>query len=164
MKSFLSILTILIWYSCFSQSELFGLYERQDSKIWLNANYTFKFLYSVDMYRAWAKGTWSINGNKIYLKAIPVYDTITLTGINGNLNDSLIYSKDEMPARINDDGKRAWSLLQYEQNLVLCPTLLFQKRNKLFVLENGKRQTRKIRNGYYVEPFDPWYTKVGVSE
>ena len=159
MKTPITILTILIWNTCFSQTDLLGEYKRQDSKIWLNSDTTFKFFYSVDTYRGWAKGTWRIEGRRILLTPIPIYDTLSLADTNGITRDSLVLSKDEISTRIVNDGRRTISVFQFEQDFKLCPTTLLYKSDKLFILKNGKRQTKKINNGYYIAAFDPWYTK-----
>ena len=156
-------MTILIWNSCFCQTHFIGQHERQDSKILFNADTTFKFSYSVDTYRGWTKGTWSVKNNKIYLTPIPVYDTISLTDISGSIRDSLTLSKDEIPSRINNQGKRTINVFQVEQNPGLCPTKLLNKGDKLIIIKNGKRRTKKINNGYYIDAFDPWYKKTKVS-
>jgi hypothetical protein len=159
MKPIVTILILFIWNSSFSQIDFLGEYERQDSKIWLNPDTTFKFFYSVDTYRSWAKGTWQIKKNKIYFNVIPIYDTISLTKKDGVIKDSLILSNDEQSSRNINDGSRTISVFNFEQNFKLCPTTLLYKSDKLFVVKNGKRQTRKINNGYYINPFDPWYIK-----
>ena len=159
MRAIYIILTLLFYNSSFTQSQVSGEYQRQDSKITLNSDSTFKFFYSVDTYRGWVKGFWSINKRKIYLTPIPVYDTITLVDQKGKTRDSLTLSKDQVPSRLNITENRTANIFQVEQSFNLCPTTLLLTNGKLFILKNGKRQKKKINNSYYIKAFDPWYTR-----
>ncbi len=157
---FLTIFLLACFSMVFSQDTLTGCYSRQDGKIWLNDDSTFKFWYSFDTYRGWAIGNWTSSGRKITLKPIPVYDTIAIIDKNGNSKDSLILSQDYTPSRIiNDPNTRSISVFQYEQNFKHCPASMLYKKNKLYILKNGKPQKKKIGNGYYIDPFVPWYTR-----
>jgi hypothetical protein len=130
MRFITLILFVPFWNVCFSQSGVAGLYQRQDSKIWLNHDSTFRFFYSVDTYRGWTKGTWSIKGTKIKLTPVPVYDTLTLIDANNRTKDSLIISRDETSTRLNNTTNRRVNIFQVEQNFKLCPATLAYKKRK----------------------------------
>lgn len=140
-------------------AHLAGLYIRQDSKIQLNPDSTFRFFYSVDMYRGWAIGRWTAKRKRIILKTIPIYDTLRITNELLQTRDTLILSKDEKSDKIKEMNNELGYVFRLEQNQALCPTLMVYKNKKLYVIKNGKRQKKNIKNGYYIEPFKPWYIK-----
>ncbi|HEX7692230.1 MAG TPA: hypothetical protein VF408_07560 [Sediminibacterium sp.] len=160
MKVFSLILSMFAWSLCFSQHKIAGQYRRQDSRILLNEDSTFRFFHSVDTYRGWAKGAWHIvRGNTISLTPVPVYDTMTMVDANGDPRDSIFLSEDENATRKKKTRMRVMRVFQYEQNFELCPTTLLYKKGRLYVIQHGRRQKKKIRNGYYIEPFVPWYVR-----
>jgi len=160
MKLFLIILFILFVKKGASQNILIGCYSRLDSKICINSDSSFKFYYSVDTYRSWSKGIWTLKDRKIALKIIPVYDTLVILKDSSMSKDSLILSRDEKSERItNDKNKREFYIWTVEQNEGLCTNKLFYKKGKLFVVKHGKLQKKKIDNGFYIKPFAPWYVK-----
>ncbi|MFT3911476.1 MAG: hypothetical protein QM737_18780 [Ferruginibacter sp.] len=159
MKKLVIIFFITLHQNVVAQELSTTLYSRQDSKIWLNADSSFKYFYSVDTYRAWVVGKWTIKGKKIILKSIPVYDTLVSINNLTNRGDSLFLSRDEKSERVVEIPKRTNIGFTYEQNQKMCPTILILRNNKLYVVKNGKRQKKKIDNGYYIDSFDPWYTK-----
>ncbi|MEO5945962.1 MAG: hypothetical protein ABIP79_04040 [Chitinophagaceae bacterium] len=151
--SLLSFTTI-----AFSQSNIIGHYKRLDSKIWINADSTFKFWYSVDTYRGWAMGKWKTNGKKIFLTAIPIYDTISVNKDNLYSSDSIFLSQDFNSERIIPSNTKSINIFKFEQNFKLCPDILLYKKGTLFIIKKGKKEKKKINNGYYIKPFNPWYT------
>ncbi len=163
MKFIFIILFISLLNFAYSQQNVAGLYSRMDSKIWLNKDSTFKYFYSVDTYRGWAKGKWESNGNKILLTPLPIYDTISVVIGLGMKKDSLILSRDYTPSRI-DETQKVMYLFDFEQNFKLCPKVLMLKKRKLYVVENGKLLKNRIQNGYYIDDFDPWFIKSGSTD
>jgi hypothetical protein len=159
MKTLLIYIGLFISFkSAIGQSSIIGCYGRQDSQIKLNADSTFFFFHAVDTYRGWLKGTWTLKRKKIVLTPKLVYDTITSK--NGDLTvDSLILSRDYTSDRMFQTNNRVRYLFQYEQSEKLCPKLLKYKGDVLYAIKNKKLQKKKINNGYYIEPFNPWYTK-----
>lgn len=159
MKTLLIYIGLIISFkSAIGQNSIVGCYGRQDSQIKLNADSTFFFFYAVDTYRGWVKGLWSLKGKRIILIPKLIYDTITSK--KGDLTvDSLMLSRDYTSERIAPQNNKVVYIFQYEQNEKLCPKLLQYKEDILYVIKNKKRQKKKIKNGYYIEPFTPWYTK-----
>lgn len=159
MKTLLYIIGLLISFkSAIGQNSIRGCYGRQDSQIQLNADSTFFFFYAVDTYRGWLKGTWILKRHKVILTPKVVYDTVTLK--NESLTvDSLILSRDYTSERIVQTDKKVVHVFQYEQNEQLCPKLLKCKGDILYVIEKKRIRKKKIKNGYYIEAFNPWYTK-----
>lgn len=159
MKTLLFYIGLLISFkSAIGQNSISGCYGRQDSQIKLNADSTFFFFYAVDTYRGWLKGTWVLKRQKAILTPKVVYDTVTLK--NESLTvDSLILSRDYTSERIIQTDKKVVYVFQYEQNEQLCPKLLKCKGDILYVIEKKRLRKKKIKNSYYIEPFNPWYTK-----
>lgn len=141
-----------------AQNSLTGCYGRKDSQITLNSDSTFFFFYAVDTYRGWLKGTWRLKRKKIVLIPRFIYDTITVK-IDGKPMDSLVLSRDYNSERISLAENKRFFMFNYEQSVTHCPKLLKWKKEILYKIENNKMQIQKIKNGYYIEPFDPWYTK-----
>ncbi len=155
MKALLIYIGLIVSYqSAVGQNSIIGCYGREDSQITLNADSTFSFLYAVDTYRGWLKGTWALKRKKLIFTPKVVYDTITI-----KKGDSLIQSRDYTSERILQTNNRVGYIFEYEQNENLCPKLLKYKGYTLYVIKNKKLQRKKIKNGYYIEPFNPWYTK-----
>jgi hypothetical protein len=111
------------------------------------------------MGRIWAKGVWIIHKKKIFLTPIPVYDTISIDLKNGKTKDSLTLSIDEISSRIYPKINREISVFEVSQSLTICPLIMQYKKGNLYVIKNGKKQKKKINNGYYIKAFNPWYTK-----
>lgn len=159
MKALLIYFGLIIsLQSAIGQNSIVGCYGRQDSQIKLNADSTFFFFYAVDTYRGWLKGTWVLKRSRIILKPNLVYDTIMVKSGEQTV-DSLVLSRDYTSDRILQTQSRAFQVFQYEQNERICPQLLKYKADLLFVVKNKKIQKRKIKNGYYIKSFNPWYTK-----
>lgn len=144
--------------SIIGQNLIIGCYGRQDSQIKINEDSSFFFFYAVDTYRGWLKGTWELKRKRIILSPKLIYDTISYQ--KGNMTiDSLILSRNYDSERILQTNKKAYYIFQYEQNEKLCPRLLKYKNEKLYVIKNRRVQKKKIEHGYYIEAFNPWYTK-----
>ena len=159
MKTLLIYIGLIISLkSATGQSSIVGCYGRQDSQIRLNADSTFFFFHAVDTYRGWLKGTWELKGKKIIITPKLVFDTITTKKAELTV-DSLVLSRDYTSERIEQTSKKVFYMFEYEQNVKLCPKSLEYKGNILYVIKNKKRQKKKIKNGYYIESFNPWYTK-----
>ena len=77
--------------------------------------------------------------------------------------DSLILSIDYSPERIIETNDKIRYFFTYEQNEALCPKTLLYKNDKLYVIKNRKRQKKKIKNGYYREPFNSWYIRFNCT-
>ncbi|MFN0080947.1 MAG: hypothetical protein ACKVOM_00380 [Ferruginibacter sp.] len=159
MKRLLIYIGLIIsFHSTIGQNSIIGCYGREDSQIALNANSSFFFFYAVDTNREWLKGTWGLNGKKLIFTPKIVYDTAIIK--KGDLSiDSLILSRDYTSERIIQTNNRVIYMFQYEQNEKLCPQVLTYKGHTLYVINNKKLQKKKIKNGYYKEPFNAWYTK-----
>ena len=149
---------IISFQSAVGQNSVIGCYGREDSQVRIDADSTFFFSYAVDTYRGWLKGKWALKGKKLILMPQIIYDTITIK--KGDLTiDSLILSKDYTSERILQTNNRVIHIFEYEQNEKLCPKLLKHKDNTLYIIKNKKIQKKKIKNGYYIKPFNPWFTK-----
>ncbi len=162
MKKLFIITVFLLFVSAKSinaQNPIEGYYTRLDSKIWINGDSTFRFFYSVDTDRKWCKGRWVLKGKRIFFKMIPVYDTLVISSDSLNPKDSLVLSRDEKPEKINVDPCKSGCIFKVEQNEELCPKKMYYKKDRLYVLKNNKKLKKKIDNGYYIEPFEPWYTR-----
>ena len=160
--SFIIIITLSKIALC--QNIYVGCYERLDSKISINADSTFRFFYSVDTYRAWARGKWNLRGRKIVLSFIPIYDT-TFSKIDASfLQDSLVLSRDYQSDRLMQKKDEIKYIFSYGQNSKMCPKMMIYRNGKLYIIEHGKRQKKKIRNGFYIKPFDSFYQRVKCAD
>ena len=159
MKTLLIYIALLILFkSAIGQNSVIGCYGRQDSQIKLNADSTFSFFYAVDTYRGWLKGTWALKRQKVILTSKVVYDSMIVRR-GGRTVDSLILSRDYTPDRIIQTDKKVVYVFEYEQNVQLCPKSLKWKGDIMYVIEKKSLQKKKIKNGYHIEPFNPWFTK-----
>jgi len=161
MKTLSVILFILIFKTGFSQNNLIGNYFRRDSKISINSDSSFYFLYKSDMYRSWSKGFWTQKGKRIFLKIIPVFDTVTVLTDSSKPKDSLVLSRDEKPGRLAITKMQEFGMYEMtiEQNERLCPKKMRYKKGRLYVIKKGKLLKKKIKSGILIHPIDPWYEK-----
>ena len=162
MKIIITIIYLSLAITAFSQNKITGKYSRTDSKIWLHDDSTFLFVYTVDLYKAWARGTWSLNGKKINFTIIPVYDTLPISNNSNQNKDSLVLSIDQEAERLVNINERPRTRSMYLmlQSEKLCPSKLILKKGRLYVLVNGKKQKRKINDGFTIKSFYPWYEKM----
>lgn len=159
MKTLLIYIILIISFkSTTAQSSIIGCYGRQDSQIELKADSTFFFFHAVDTYRGWVKGLWQVKGKQIIITPRLIYDTISFKK-GATTVDSLVLSRDYTSERLTQVNDRAVYVFEYEQNERLCPKLLEYEDNILYIIKNKKRQKEKIKHGYYIHPFNPWYIK-----
>lgn len=112
------------------------------------------------MYVSWSKGTWTAKGNTIYFKPIPIYDTLVIYDSLMIPKDSLMLSSDEKPERLRVGGPKTFSLWDVKQNGMKCPRKVVYRKERLYLIKNDRLQKKKIDNGFYINPFEPWYTKL----
>ena len=142
----------------FSQINPVGRYENEGGNIWINSDGTFKIIYHGDMSRAWAIGTWTMNKRNILLSFKPVYDTFTLKTKEG-LIDSLFLSDDFNSERYDENSPKTENIWYVIQSEKFFPKILQLKRDKLYIIENGRRLKKMRRSGYIKDAIHPYFIK-----
>jgi len=146
----------------FAQTKIVGHYHDYfSSNIYFNADSTFKYTWNADMLSSWTKGTWSLHNDTIFLKMIPVYDTLRSADKNEIISDRLILSEDEQPDLLiqktsdlpNPSG----------QNFEPAPDKLFYRKGKLYLVKNGDLLKPKIRMFWTKRKLPPYYVRALVD-
>jgi hypothetical protein len=162
MKILIAIFFLTLSFRLIAQHKIVGHYRNHfGGTIQLNADSTFECTWHFDMEGSWTKGKWSINNDTIYLHMIPVYDTVGYKNNDVTSSDTLILSEDEKPERLTREqfiNMGHW-LSSVGQNRQGYPDKLFFKRQRLFVVRNGKLIKKKIRRIWPKKKWHPWYFK-----
>ncbi len=108
-------------------------------------NNEFKFYYQFDLAASWSNGQWQVSNDTIYLKCVPILDTLELRDANNKfIKDTLVLSIDPKVDRISTDEYVITSLSAYGQNKISPPAKLLFKNKKLYRIgENGKIETKR---------------------
>ena len=164
MKYLLFLYCLLFYFPVHGQNKnanFIGKYRDYfGSEIIINRDSTFKYTWHFNLFSSWSNGKWTIKSDTIYLKTIPIYDTLTYTNSNGKLVDSLVLSDDEHPKRIYPTIITNNGLLGGGQNHRPCPERLFYRDNKLYAFtDKGKLVRKKVRGFWSRKKFDPMYHK-----
>jgi hypothetical protein len=160
MKILTTTLLILNSLVLFSQEAVIGHYrDFFGSRLYLNADSTFKYTWNFDMLSSWTKGTWTIRQDTVYLNMVPLYDTVGVRKLDGSEHDSLILSTDESPERITQIQLAGTMLAGGGQNRQAYPEKLVFKKDRLYKLRNGRLETQKQKGIGSGRKWDPWYFK-----
>jgi len=166
IKRFIAfIFTLTLVGSSSGQDIKIGKYHNFfSSNLTLNSDSTYFYSYRFDLTSSWSIGKWTISNDTIYLKNIPIFDTVNYSDTIGNFKpsfgDSLILSMDEKPERISSGGAIGSLISSGGQNRTLNPVKLFYKNDKLYeVKQNGKLIKKKIYCPFRQKKFKPFYIK-----
>ncbi|WP_299157087.1 hypothetical protein [uncultured Christiangramia sp.] len=148
MRTTIQIFLILISTLTFGQKKISGKYSNKfGEEIELKADSTFVYNWKFDLASSWSKGKWSLKNDTIFLKVIPIMDTLKIVK-NYKYSDSLILSSDPKASQVENDELITNSLSSKGQNRQKPPERLFIKNKKLFLLtENNKIDKKKYQQG-----------------
>ena len=142
------LIGLFILFSSTQHSNLIGKYsDHFGHSIKLLPNSTFEFYYQFDLAASWSNGVWNISNDTIYLKYVPVMDTLIIRDSENNiLKDSLVLSIDPDANRIESDEYFVALLSAYGQNKLPPPEKLFLKNGKLFRFnEDGTLDNKRVK-------------------
>lgn len=159
MKFLIVLLPLMLSLKATAQKTFVGQYhDAFGSKIELNSDSTFKFTFNFCLTSSWTKGILTINNNTLYLKMVPIYDTLKYTGQHGKLLDSLVLSVDENPGQVTLEETAVVS--SGGQNIMPYPDKLFYKNHRLYkIADSGKLIKKKVKGFGYTRKHVPWFVK-----
>jgi len=140
------ILLILISLIIFPEKQIEGKYiDHFGQSIEFLPNSKYKFYYQFDLAASWSNGEWKITNDTIYLKYVPVMDTLELRDSEKKfVKDSLVLSMDSEINRIDIEEYAISSLSAYGQNKIIPPKKLILMNGKLYrIKEDGSIETEK---------------------
>lgn len=128
------------------QNRIVGTYaDYFGNNLELRSDSTFYYSYNFDLSSTWTEGVWSLGNDTLYLKCVPIYDTIVVANSNGVLKDSLILSLNKNPERVLPPDP--YILHSYGQNFYPYPKKLFLNRKKLYKISPKGQVLRKKTQG-----------------
>lgn len=160
MKLLILILLQAFSVSLFAQVKIFGRYHDYfGTSIQINGDCTFKYSWHFDMSGSWTKGTWKTKGDTIYFHVVPIYDTVSNKNSDGISSDSLILSVDETSVRITPAQYAGRGLYSVQQSIFEYPEKLVYKKDRLYLVKNGRLIKKKHLRLWTKKKFPPWYIK-----
>lgn len=182
MKAVIFILFFFTTLSLTAQKNLIGQYRNYSGeRIQLYQDSTFKYTWHFHMMSSWTKGIWELKGDTVYLKMVPIYDTLKKTSPNNVTTDILVLSSDETPERLPDpattttavDIKSAPEIIpeiyQGDNNIATFslgwqnnhypPNKLLVKKGRLYLIVNGKSLTKRVKSFGTNKKWPSWYFK-----
>jgi hypothetical protein len=160
MKSLIIVILLTISVRVVAQDKIVGRYRDYfGSRIILNADRTFKYMWHFDMLSSWTKGTWTLQGDTVYFHMIPTYDTLSKINTQNITLDSLILSIDEIPERYTQAQFAALLFSGDGQNRNSFPDKLVFIEERLYKIKNGKLVVKKQKGFWTEKKWDPWYFK-----
>lgn len=158
MKTPLTFLLILVCTHLNAQSGVTGHYQDYfGGALNIDADSTFKYSWSFDLMASWTKGKWTKTKDTLFFIMIPVYDTVRQTLKNGEVVDSLVLSRDEIPERITLDPNVLYS---GGQNIRPFPTKLLYKKKRLYEIDKNGKPYKKWRRGVWsTHKWPLWFKK-----
>jgi hypothetical protein len=160
MKIVTTALLLVLPLSLFSQERVSGRYRDYfGSRLYLNADGTFKYTWSFDMASSWTKGTWMLRGDTVYLNMVPTYDTVSISKPNGRAVDSLMLSEDDVSERLTQLQLAGMLLSGGGQNRQTHPDKLVLKKGRLYKIQNGRIVKKKQKGFWSSKKWQPWYFK-----
>jgi hypothetical protein len=159
MKFKITVFILFVIGYC-NQDKIIGKYKDNfGSEFLFNSDSTYEFNNTYHNTGFWSKGKWKVKNDTIFLKAIPIYDTLRISG----KKDSLILSRTKTPKLIlaSSVGKIIWPESSSEQDL--HNGKLFFRDDKLYKIDReGKLITAKKTHSFSrsIEKFDPWFTRI----
>jgi len=157
MKLYL-ILFILLFFNIEQKNIEGEYYNHFGSNLKINSDKTFIYTWNFDLASSWSKGKWKIKNDTVYFQTIPIYDTLR----RPNFKDSLVLSVNQKPELITD-----YSIIYIEalssggQNRQLMNSKLYFDGEKLIeIKENGKLNTKKVKDFWQNKEHPTWFIKV----
>ena len=163
MKQLFLLALILLKVPVIAQSKsnkLIGSYSDYfGNQIKFNTDSTFSYSWHFDLASSWSEGTWRLQNDTLYLKIVPIYDTIKQKRPDGKIVDSLVLS-DDKKAEVISTVNTLGAISAGGQNRNPCPDKLLFRKEKLFTIDKkGKPIKKKIRGFLTTKKWEPWYFK-----
>ncbi|MFC5272018.1 hypothetical protein [Adhaeribacter terreus] len=158
MKLFLVIVFSMITFGMQAQDKIVGdYYNYFGSELKLKPDSTFEYKWRLEQSSSWTKGTWKAKSDTIFLKMVPVYDTVWVSATAVRLYLSL----NERGEKVAEKEQSLRPGITEGQNQHPIPEKLYLQGTRLYGIErNGSLQKTKVQ-GYRTErKFDPWYMRV----
>jgi hypothetical protein len=154
-----------------AQRPIIGTYRLQSQTLTIKPDSNFSFEVNGGMYYCWNQGKWYLNGDTLFLKAIPVIDTIKVLTKNGLLiAEHRIYSSDTVcdtykifntnPDSTEIEIQKRKCNFSFQRRCEV-PSKLIRIRKKLYEFDDngrpikflklGKFSIRRINMGYVLE-------------
>jgi len=160
-KSRLLLLAIsmVLHFDLLAQKEVTGKYiDHFANEIVIKDNNTFGYKFDFDLIHNWAEGTWTSNGDTLYFRVIPVYDTMSVLSIDGGFGDSLVLSADQNTERISE-ADHIKNFISSGAQIPLPFSRLFFKKDRLYIIKNGKLLRKRQRASWQRKKWHPWFFK-----
>ena len=144
----------------FPQSKLVGSYhDAFASKIILNKDSTFRYDWFFDISSSWSYGKWSVINDTLFLKIIPIFDTVRYTNKSGLHIDSIILSNSTIPYLYTQDSVflHPEYTAGFGQNKQPCPSKLFYKKARLYQIGRNGKLIKLKSTGYWTHKKFPTY-------
>ena len=143
MRTTIQIFLILISTLTFGQKKISGKYSNKfGEKIELKTDSTFIYNWQFDLASSWSKGKWSVKNDTIFLKVIPIMDTLKIEK-NNKYSDSLILSSDQKASLVENNEFVTSTLSSGGQNRQKPPQKLLIKNGKLFRFTDNNEIDKK---------------------
>jgi hypothetical protein len=158
LKLFLAIFFSLFACNLLAQDKFSGdYYNYFGSELKLKPDSTFEYKWRLEQASSWTNGTWKTKSDTIFLKMVPVYDSLWLSPTKVKL----ILSLNERSEKVSSEIQNLRPGVSEGQNLHPIPDKLYLQGSRLYGIErNGSLQKTKVQ-GYRTErKFDPWYMRM----
>lgn len=117
-------------------------YHAPRTKLKLKEDSTFMYTWGYHMSSGWCSGKWRANNDTIYLKVIPVYDTVKIElTMQSGTTESLVLSPDTVSEAISLQQNFNNLKSSRSQTINNCPGKLFYKKKKLFYISKKGKPT-----------------------
>jgi hypothetical protein len=164
MKILLTLLILFFFNNASGQDIAGDYYDFFGSTLQLKPDSTFKYTWRFDLASSWTKGKWRIENDTIYLKNIPVYDTLKYHSIEkGYKTDSLVLSMDESSGVVTPEEFVISSISGGGQARKEIPDKLYYRRGRLYLVDQNGDLVRKKQRGIMDnnKKYPPYYRKKG---
>lgn len=142
-----------------AQRPIFGTYILYSQTLTIKPDSNFSYEVKSDMYYCWNQGKWYIHGDTLFLKSIPVIDTIKVLTKNGLLiAEHRIYSSDTVcdtykifntnPDSTENEILKRKCTFSFQRRCD-APSKLISVRKKLYEFDENDRPIRFLRQGKF---------------
>ncbi len=164
-QSLIKILTLILLFvlseRMLAQKNITGNYQDNfGSRIRINVDGTFIYEYNFDLITSWTKGFWTLSGDTVKLVYTPILDTLNQISEDGNIEDTLVLSSNEIPERIATGQYLKEQSYSGGQNRFRCPEQFLIKKEKLYEIYDNHTLTRKRRGFWNHKKLDLGFSQI----
>ncbi len=124
----------------------------------IHSDSTFDYIWARHMSSTWIKGKWNFKDDTLYLRVVPIYDTVRFVMSSNSIIDSLILSNDSISKRFTEyEFLNKQEAYYGYQDPYLCPEKLFLKKERLYIVSKGRLVRKKQRSLRNRKKFRPWF-------